>query len=120
MVTTINLAEKFGRFTDRWSPKIIADLNDSHVKLAKVQGEFVWHHHAEEDELFIVLKGQLTIELRDGQVTLGPGEMVVIPKGVEHRPVAAEEVHLMLIEPMATRHTGNVVSERTVHEFARI
>jgi len=120
VVTTINLAEKFGRFTDRWSPKIIADLNDSHVKLAKVQGEFVWHHHAEEDELFIVLKGQLTIELRDGQVTLGPGEMVVIPKGVEHRPVAAEEVHLMLIEPMATRHTGNVVSERTVHEFARI
>ncbi len=120
MVTTINLAEKFGRFTDRWSPKIIADLNDSHVKLAKVQGEFVWHHHADEDELFIVLKGQLTIELRDGQVTLGPGELVVIPKGVEHRPVAAEEVHLMLIEPKATRHTGNVVSERTVHEFSRI
>ena len=120
MVTTINLAEKFGRFTDRWSPKIIADLNDSHVKLAKVQGEFVWHHHADEDELFIVLKGQLTIELRDGQVTLGPGELVVIPKGVEHRPVAAEEVHVMLIEPKVTRHTGNVVSERTVHEFARI
>lgn len=120
MVTTINLAEKFGRFTDRWSPKIIADLNDSHVKLAKVQGEFVWHHHADEDELFIVLQGQLTIELRDGQVTLGPGELVVIPKGVEHRPVAAEEVHLMLIEPKATRHTGNVVSELTVHEFARI
>jgi mannose-6-phosphate isomerase-like protein (cupin superfamily) len=120
VVTTINLAEKFGRFTDRWSPKIIADLNDSHVKLAKVQGEFVWHHHADEDELFIVLKGQLTIELRDGQVTLGPGELVVIPKGVEHRPVAAEEVHLMLIEPKATRHTGNVVGERTVHEFARI
>ena len=120
MVTTINLAEKFGRFTDRWSPKIIADLNDSHVKLAKVLGEFVWHHHADEDELFIVLQGQLTIELRDGQVTLGPGELVVIPKGVEHRPVAAEEVHLMLIEPKATRHTGNVVSELTVHEFARI
>lgn len=120
MVTTINLAEKFGRFTDRWSPKIIADLNDSHVKLAKVQGDFVWHHHADEDELFIVLKGELTIELRDGQVTLGPGELVVIPKGVEHRPVAAEEVHLMLIEPKATRHTGNVVSELTVHEFARI
>jgi mannose-6-phosphate isomerase-like protein (cupin superfamily) len=120
VVTTINLAEKFGRFTDRWSPKIIADLNDSHVKLAKVQGEFVWHHHADEDELFIVLQGRLTIELRDGQVTLGPGELVVIPKGVEHRPVAAEEVHLMLIEPKVTRHTGNVVSDRTVHEFARI
>lgn len=120
MVTKINLAEKLGRFTDQWSPKIIADLNDSHVKLAKVQGEFVWHHHAEEDELFIVLQGWLTIELRDGEVTLGPGELVVIPKGVEHRPVAAEEVHLMLIEPKATRHTGNVVHERTVHEYARI
>jgi mannose-6-phosphate isomerase-like protein (cupin superfamily) len=120
VVTKINLAEKFGRFTDRWSPKIIADLNDSHVKLAKVQGEFVWHHHADEDELFIVLQGQLTIELRDGQVTLGPGELVVIPKGVEHRPVAADEVHLMLIEPKATRHTGNVVSDLTVHEYARI
>ncbi len=120
MVTKINLAEKFARFTDQWSPKIVADLNDSHVKLAKVQGEFVWHQHAEEDELFIVVHGVLTIELRDGQVTLGPGEMVVIPRGVEHRPVAAEEVHLMLIEPKATRHTGDVVSERTVHEYARI
>jgi mannose-6-phosphate isomerase-like protein (cupin superfamily) len=120
MVTKINLAEKFDRFTDQWSPKIVADLNDSHVKLAKVQGEFVWHRHAEEDELFIVVRGELTIELRDGQVTLGPGEMVVIPRGVEHRPVATEEVHLMLIEPKATRHTGDVVSERTVHEYARI
>jgi len=120
MVTKINLAEKFDRFTDHWSPKIVADLNDSHVKLAKVQGEFVWHRHAEEDELFIVVQGELTIELRDGQVTLGPGEMVVIPRGVEHRPVAKEEVHLMLIEPKAIRHTGEVVSERTVHEYARI
>ena len=119
-MTKINLAEKFDRFSDQWSPKIVADLNDSHVKLAKVGGEFVWHQHAEEDELFIVLRGELTIELRDGQVTLGPGEMVVIPKGVEHRPVAKEEVHLMLIEPKATRHTGDVVSERTVHECARI
>jgi mannose-6-phosphate isomerase-like protein (cupin superfamily) len=120
MVTKINLAEKFARFTDQWSPKIVADLNDSHVKLAKVQGEFVWHQHVEEDELFIVVQGELTIELRDGQVTLGPGEMIVIPRGVEHRPVAKEEVHLMLIEPKATRHTGDVVSERTVHEYVRI
>jgi mannose-6-phosphate isomerase-like protein (cupin superfamily) len=120
MVTKINLAEKFDRFTDQWSPKIVADLNDSHVKLAKVQGEFVWHRHVEEDELFIVVRGELTIELRDGHVTLGPGEMVVIPRGVEHRPVAKEEAHLMLIEPKATRHTGDVVSERTVHEYARI
>jgi mannose-6-phosphate isomerase-like protein (cupin superfamily) len=119
-VTKINLAEKFDRFTDQWSPKIVADLNENHVKLAKVQGEFVWHQHAEEDELFIVVRGRLTIELRDGQVTLGPGELVVIPKGVEHRPVAEEEVHLMLIEPKATKHTGDVVSERTVQEYARI
>lgn len=120
MVTKVNLAEKFGRFTDQWSPKIIADLNDSHVKLARVQGEFVWHQHADEDELFIVIQGELTIELRDGAVTLGPGELVVIPRGVEHRPVAREEVQLMLIEPKAIRHTGDVVSERTVHEYARL
>ena len=120
MVTKISLAEKFDRFSDQWSPKIVADLNDSHVKLAKVQGEFVWHQHAEEDELFMVVRGELTIELRDGQVTLGPGEMVVIPKGVEHRPVARDEVHLILIEPKGIRHTGDVVSERTVQEYARI
>jgi mannose-6-phosphate isomerase-like protein (cupin superfamily) len=120
MVTKINLAEKFSRFSDRWSPKIIADLNDCHVKLAKVQGEFVWHDHANEDELFIVVSGELTIELRDGSVTLGPGELAVIPKGIEHRPVAREEVQLMLIEPKATRHTGDVESEMTVHELARI
>jgi mannose-6-phosphate isomerase-like protein (cupin superfamily) len=120
VVTKINLAEKLSRFDDRWSPRIVADLNDSHVKLVKVQGEFVWHQHAEEDELFLILRGTLTIELRDGAVTLGPGEMVVIPKGVEHRPVAAEEVHLMLIEPKGTRHTGDVESELTVHEYSRI
>ena len=120
MVTKISLAEKFARFSDQWSPKIVADLNDCHVKLAKVQGEFVWHDHANEDELFIVISGQLTIELRDGAVTLGPGELVVIPRGVEHRPVAREEVQLMLIEPKATRHTGDVESAMTVHELARI
>ena len=120
MVTPVNLAEKFSRFSDQWSPKIIADLNDSHVKLAKVQGEFVWHQHAEEDELFIVIRGELTIELRDGAVTLRPGELVVIPKGVEHRPVAAEECQVMLIEPKNTRHTGDVITERTVTEYARI
>jgi mannose-6-phosphate isomerase-like protein (cupin superfamily) len=120
MVTKISLAEKFGRFSDRWSPKIIADLNDSHVKLAKVQGEFVWHRHADEDELFFVVAGELTIELRDGAVTLSPGELVVIPRGVEHRPVAHEEVRLMLVEPKAIRHTGDVESELTVHQYARI
>jgi mannose-6-phosphate isomerase-like protein (cupin superfamily) len=120
VVTRINLAEKLARFDDRWNPRVIADLNDSHIKLVKVQGEFVWHRHAEEDELFLVLHGALTIELRDGSVTLGPGEMVVIPKGVEHRPVAAEEVHLMLVEPKGIRHTGDVESELTVHEYSRL
>jgi len=120
MVSKINLVDKFSCFTDQWSPKIVADLNDSHVKLAKVQGEFVWHAHAEEDELFMVLKGELTIELRDGRIVLGPGELVVIPRGVEHRPVAVEEAHLLLIEPKGIRHTGDVITGRTVHEYARI
>jgi len=120
MVSKINLVDKFSCFTDQWSPKIVADLNDSHVKLAKVQGEFVWHAHAEEDELFMVMKGELTIELRDGRIMLGPGELVVIPRGVEHRPVAAEEVHLLLVEPKGIRHTGDALTARTVHEYARI
>ena len=120
MVTKVNLADKFGCFTEQWTPKIVAELNDNHVLLAKVQGEFIWHQHAEEDELFLVVKGVLTIQLRDGALTLGPGEMAVIPKGVEHRPVAKDEVELILIEPMKTRHTGDVVTERTVHTYARI
>jgi mannose-6-phosphate isomerase-like protein (cupin superfamily) len=120
MVTKINLAEKLGRFAEHWSPRVVTELNDNHVLLAKVQGEFIWHQHAEEDEMFLVLHGELTIEFRDGEVRLGPGEMVVIPKGTEHRPVAPEEVHLMLIEPKVTRHTGDVVSERTVHQYARV
>jgi mannose-6-phosphate isomerase-like protein (cupin superfamily) len=120
MVAKINLAEKLGRFSDHWSPKIVGELNDNNIMLVKVQGEFVWHHHAEEDELFVVLEGELTIELRDGSITLGPGELVVIPKGIEHRPVAPREVHLMLIEPKVTRHTGNVETERTVHGYGRI
>lgn len=120
MLTKVNLKEKFASFTDRWSPKIVADLNESQVRLAKLEGEFVWHRHAAEDELFFVLEGELTIELRDGQVVLGPGELVVVPKGVEHRPVARGEVHVMLIEPASTKHTGEVVSERTVHQYERI
>ena len=120
MVPKINLREKLGRFSDHWSPKIVADLNDSHVKVVKIQGEFVWHHHAEEDELFLVLHGRLIMELRDGSLTLEPGEFVVIPKGVEHRPVAPEEVHLLLIEPKGIKHTGNVVEARTVTEWERL
>lgn len=120
MVPKINLREKLGRFSDHWSPKIVADLNDSHVKVVKIQGEFVWHHHADEDELFLVLHGRLIMELRDGSLTLEPGEFVVIPKGVEHRPVAPEEVHLLLIEPKGIKHTGNVVEARTVTEWERL
>ena len=120
MVPVINLAEKFGLFHDQWSPKIVADVNDVQVKLAKVHGEFVWHAHADEDELFLVVRGTLRIELRDGDITIRPGEFAVIPKGVEHRPVAEEEVHLVLVEPRAIRHTGDVVDVRTVTEYERI
>jgi mannose-6-phosphate isomerase-like protein (cupin superfamily) len=120
MVEKVNLEEKLSRFSDHWSPKIIATVNDSDVKLAKVQGEFVWHAHEAEDELFLVLGGRLVIELRDGQVALGPGELVVIPRGVEHRPVAEGEVKLLLFERSSIRHTGDVVDPRTVTEFERI
>ena len=120
MIEKVNLAEKLARFDDHWSPKIVAEVNDSHVKLVKVQGALVWHDHEAEDELFLVLRGRLIIELRDGHVVLDPGEFVVIPKGVEHRPVAHEETHLLLVEPKSIRHTGNVVDERTVTAFERI
>ncbi len=120
MVTKVDLKEKLARFSDYWNPKIVADLNDSHVKVVKVRGEFVWHHHDAEDELFLVLHGRLLMELRDGTLSLEPGEFVVVPRGVEHRPVAPEEVHLLLIEPKGIRHTGNVVEARTVTEWERL
>ncbi len=103
----INFAEKFGLFTEQWSPKVIAELNDYQFKLAKLQGDFVWHSHADTDEAFIVIKGELKIELRDGEVTIREGELYVVPKGVEHRPHCAEEVHLMLIEPRHVVNTGD-------------
>jgi mannose-6-phosphate isomerase-like protein (cupin superfamily) len=115
-----NLAQKFSLFSDHWSPKIAGEVNDSYVKLAKVKGEFVWHHHDEEDELFLVVKGRLEIELRDGSVVLEPGEFVVIPRGIEHRPIAREETHLVLIEPKTTLNTGNVRNERTRSQLDRI
>jgi mannose-6-phosphate isomerase-like protein (cupin superfamily) len=120
MVRKVNLAEKLSLFDDYWNPRIVGEVNDSHVKLAKIRGEFVWHSHADEDELFLVLKGRLVIELRDGAVTLDPGEFAVIPRGVEHRPVADEEVHILLFERASIRHTGDVVDPRTVTEFQRI
>jgi mannose-6-phosphate isomerase-like protein (cupin superfamily) len=116
----IDLAEKLAGFDERWSPRIVAELNGQHVKLVKLEGEFIWHSHAEEDELFLVLEGLLTIELRDGAVVLGPGQMVVVPRGVEHRPVADGEVHVLLFEPAGTLNTGDVRNERTVEEPKRI
>ncbi len=116
----VNLAEKLGLIREHWTPKVVAELNGQEVKLVKLQGEFVWHHHEREDELFLVLKGRLRMELRDGTLVLGPGEMVVVPRGVEHRPCADEEVELLLFEPANTLNTGNVVDERTVFEPERI
>ena len=109
----INLREKFYKFSSHWSPKIIAQLNDYHIKIAKVQGEFVWHNHLETDEVFLVVEGELEIHFRDGMVTLHQGEMYVVPKGVEHKPVASNECHILLIEPAGTVNTGDVVSEKT-------
>jgi mannose-6-phosphate isomerase-like protein (cupin superfamily) len=120
MVEVVSLAGKLARFDEQWSPKIVAEMNGSHVKVAKVHGTFVWHSHADEDELFLVVRGRLRIELRDGAVTLGPGELVVIPKGVEHRPVAEEEVHLVLVEPAGILHSGGVADPRAVTDYERI
>jgi mannose-6-phosphate isomerase-like protein (cupin superfamily) len=104
----ITLADKFSLITEHFRPKVVAELNGQEVKLVKVRGEFVWHHHAAEDELFLVVRGSLRIEFRDRAVSLGPGEMLVVPRGVEHRPVAEEETEILLFEPAATRNTGNV------------
>ena len=109
----INFEEKLLKFSEHWSPKIIAQLNDYHLKLAKVHGEFVWHDHPETDEVFIVVKGQLKILFRDGDVLLNEGEMFVVPKGVEHKPVAENECHILLIEPAGTVNTGDVKDELT-------
>ena len=110
----INIAQKFSLFNEYWSPRIVGELNDSHIKLAKLHGEFIWHRHENEDELFLVVKGKLLIKLRDRDLWLNEGELVVIPKGVEHCPVADEEVHVMLLEPKSTLNTGDQQNERTV------
>jgi mannose-6-phosphate isomerase-like protein (cupin superfamily) len=116
----VNLKDKLSLFNDYWSPKIIGDLNDSQVKLAKFKGEFVWHKHDNEDELFFIIKGKLLIKLRDQDIYLQEGEFVIIPKGVEHLPIAEEEVHVMLIEPKTTLNTGDTISELTKKELNRI
>jgi mannose-6-phosphate isomerase-like protein (cupin superfamily) len=117
----VNLADKFSRFSDAWSPKIVGDVNDMHVKVVKLRGEFVWHHHDTEDELFLVVAGRLRMQLRTGDRDLGPGELIIVPHGTEHRPVAlTDEVHVLLLEPKGTLNTGNVTNDRTVADLDRI
>ena len=116
LMTPINLADKFSQFDATWTPHVVAELNGQCVKLAKLEGEFVWHDHANEDELFWVIKGQLTIEMRDGSVTLRPGELFVVPAGVEHRPIAEPTASVVLFEPASTAHTGELETDRTVHD----
>jgi mannose-6-phosphate isomerase-like protein (cupin superfamily) len=119
-IERVSLVEKLNSFQDYWSPKIVGEVNDSFVKLVKLKGEFVWHHHEAEDELFLVVKGSLLIRLRDRDVRVEEGEFVIIPRGVEHLPVAEEEVHVLLLEPKSTLNTGNVANERTVAALDRI
>lgn len=107
------LAEAFASFTEPWQPRVIGTINDFHAKVAKLSGEFVWHHHEAEDELFLVIRGRLTMQFRDGDVELGPGELIVVPAGVEHCPLAPEEVEVLLLERASTVNTGNVGGERT-------
>jgi len=116
----IRLASKFASFSDHWSPKIVGELNGQHVKVVKFVGEFVWHHHDHEDEMFLVHRGRFRMELRDRTIELEAGDFVIVPRGVDHRPVADEEVEVLLFEPAGTSNTGNVQSERTVAEPARI
>jgi mannose-6-phosphate isomerase-like protein (cupin superfamily) len=116
----INLAEKFSRFADQWRPKIAGELNGQLVKLVKFQGPFVWHHHDSEDEMFLVVKGRFRMEFRDGDVWLEEGEFLIVPHGVEHRPVAEAEAHVLLFEPSSTLNTGNVRNERTLPELEKI
>jgi mannose-6-phosphate isomerase-like protein (cupin superfamily) len=119
-VEKVNIGGKFASFREHWSPKIAGELNGQHVKLVKILGEFVWHHHDEEDELFLVVKGRFRMEFRDRDLWIEEGELLVVPRGVEHRPVAEEEAHVLLFEPASTLNTGNVRGEMTVAELDRI
>ncbi|MCI0638936.1 MAG: cupin domain-containing protein [Gemmataceae bacterium] len=116
----VNLAEKFGRFSDQWKPKIVGELNGQLIKLVKFQGPFVWHKHDAEDEMFLVIKGRFRMELRDRHIWLDAGEFLIVPRGVEHRPVADEEAEVLLFEPGSTLNTGDVRNERTVEILERI
>jgi mannose-6-phosphate isomerase-like protein (cupin superfamily) len=120
----INLVERFGRFSEHWSPKVAGELHDFQLKLAKLQGEFVWHRHEREDELFLVVRGRLTMRMREGDeertLVLEPGELVIVPHGLEHCPSAEEECWVLLLEPRTTLNTGNLVNERTVRDLGRV
>jgi mannose-6-phosphate isomerase-like protein (cupin superfamily) len=116
----INLQEKFAQFSEHWSPKIVGELNGQHVKLAKLKGEFVWHKHDNEDELFFVVQGSFVMEFRDKNVVVNEGEFLIVPKGVEHRPVATEEVWVMLFEPATTLNTGDTINDLTKYELEKL
>jgi mannose-6-phosphate isomerase-like protein (cupin superfamily) len=116
----VNLSEKLATIQKHWDPKVVGALNGQEVKLAKVKGDFIWHHHENEDELFFVVEGVLRLEFRDGAVEVGPGELYIVPRGVEHRPVAVEEAHIMMFEPASTLNTGNIRNELTVEKPERI
>jgi mannose-6-phosphate isomerase-like protein (cupin superfamily) len=119
-IEKVNVAQKLALFDEHWSPKIVGELNGQHVKLVKFLGEFVWHHHDDEDEMFLVVDGRFKMEFRDREVWLEEGEFIVVPRGIEHRPVAEREVSVMLFEPASTLNTGNVTDEMTVAELDRI
>lgn len=116
----VNIAEKFSQFSDHYNPRIIGELNNQHVKAVKLKGEFVWHTHDHEDELFLVIKGSLTMQLRNKTIEINEGEFLIVPKGVEHKPVAEEEVHIILFEPATTLNTGNVENEMTKKELQKL
>jgi len=120
MIDKVNIADKLARFSEHWDPKIVGELNGQYVKLVKFSGPFTWHHHDIEDEMFLVVKGRFRMEFRDGDVWLEPGEFIIVPKGVEHRPVADEEAQVLLFEPATTLNTGNVRNERTREKLQRI
>lgn len=117
---TVNLADKLKQFSDYWNPRVIGELNDCHVKAVKIKGEFIWHHHDLEDELFLVVKGTLRMRFRDREEVVREGEFLIVPRGEEHMPVADEEVHMILLEPKTTLNTGNVTNERTVTQLEQI
>jgi mannose-6-phosphate isomerase-like protein (cupin superfamily) len=116
----IRLTDKLDHIREHWEPTIVAELNGQHVKLAKIAGEFIWHRHEQEDELFLVLRGRMTVEFRDRKIVLEPGDVLVVPRGVEHRPVAEEETHILMFEPEGTLNTGNVRDERTRERLERL